>query len=77
LHKTTLFGVMRGRWLLSVVALLAAVQLSGQSVSTLVSPAIQANSNRAPGGELEKGVLTLHLEYGREIGTRKPTPVRA
>ena len=60
--KTTLFGVTRGRWLLSVVALLAAVQLSGQSVSTLVSPAIQANSNRAPAGGLEKGVLTLHLE---------------
>lgn len=44
------------------MALLAAVQLSGQSVSTPVSPAIQANSNRAPAGGLEKGVLTLHLE---------------
>ena len=27
-----------------------------------MSPAIQANSNRAPAGGLEKGVLTLHLE---------------
>ena len=44
------------------MALLAAVQLSAQSVPTPVSPAIQANSNRAPAGGLEKGVLTVHLE---------------
>jgi manganese oxidase len=62
LLKTTLFGVTRGCWLLAALALLAAVELSGQSVSPPVPPAIQANSNRTPSGKLEHGILTRHLE---------------
>jgi manganese oxidase len=36
--------------------------LKVQSTSAVVSPAIQANTNRTPAGKLENGILTLHLE---------------
>jgi len=44
------------------LAFLAAVELSAQTGSAPNQSAIQANSNRVPAGELENGVLTLHLE---------------
>jgi FtsP/CotA-like multicopper oxidase with cupredoxin domain len=47
---------------LAALALPAALELPAQSSPGSASEAIQANSNRAPGGKLENGVLTLHLE---------------
>ena len=46
---------------LAALAFLASVELSAQSESAIRSP-IQANSNRIPSGNLEHGILTLHLE---------------
>ncbi len=45
------------------ILILLSVALTAQSTSTVVAPPhIEANSNRAPAGTLENGVLTLHLE---------------
>jgi manganese oxidase len=46
----------------SVLAVFVAFPLTAQSLPATSSLAIQANSNRTPGGTLEHGVLTLHLE---------------
>jgi FtsP/CotA-like multicopper oxidase with cupredoxin domain len=51
--------VIRDRSTLAILFLIAFV--SGQSLPAS-AVAIQANSNRAPAGKLEDGILTLHLE---------------
>lgn len=47
---------------LAGVACLSALPSTAQSSSTVATATIQANDNRVPGGKLENGVLTLHLE---------------
>jgi FtsP/CotA-like multicopper oxidase with cupredoxin domain len=65
--RTGLFTYAISRVILSSVALgvlapLAQVELSAQTQSAPTLSRIQGNSNRAPAGKLENGVLTLHLE---------------
>jgi len=47
---------------IAALAVLVPFSLTAQSSPTTKSLAIQANSNRTPGGKIERGVLTLHLE---------------
>ncbi len=56
-----LFGIIRTFSALALVVFVT-LELLAQSVSSPASPVIQANSNRIPGGKLENGILTLHLE---------------
>jgi FtsP/CotA-like multicopper oxidase with cupredoxin domain len=65
--RTGLFTYAISRVILSSVALgvlapLAPVEWSAQTESAPTQSRIQANSNRAPAGKLENGILTLHLE---------------
>jgi len=59
---TPLTRVVRKCSVVLILAVFAACPLTAQTPPATDSLAIQINSNRTPGGKLEHGVLTLHLE---------------